>query len=126
MYEGSGRLKEALQMYEQQMRVERGENIIVGVNRFSDGQEPPSIPTPDYSALERGQVERVRAVRTARDAEAVRRALAVLGTASRGYVATTNDRAHLMPLIIDAVRARATVGEIADTLRDVWSEYRPT
>jgi methylmalonyl-CoA mutase N-terminal domain/subunit len=112
--------------YEQQMRVERGENIIVGVNRFSDGKEPPSIATPDYSALERGQVERVRAVRAARDAEAVRRALAELGTASRGYVAATNDRAPLMPLIIDAVRARATVGEIADTLRAMWSEYRPT
>ena len=112
--------------YDQQMRVERGENIIVGVNRFSDGKEPPSIATPDYSALERGQVERVRAVRAARDAEAVRRALAELGTASRGYVATTNDRVPLMPLIIDAVRARATVGEIADTLREMWSEYRPT
>ena len=57
--------------YEHQMRVERGETVIVGVNRFSDGTEPPSIPTPDYSALERGQVERVRAVRAKRDAAAV-------------------------------------------------------
>ena len=112
--------------YEQQMRVERGENIIVGVNRFNDGQEPPSIPIPDYSALESGQVERLRAVRAGRDAGAVGRALAALGTASRGYATATNDRAPLMPLIIDAVRARATVGEIADTLREMWSEYRPT
>ena len=112
--------------YDQQMRVERGESVIVGVNRFSDGQEPPSISTPDYSALERGQVERLRAVRAARDAQTVRRALASLGEASRGYATATPDRAPLMPLIIDAVRARATVGEIADTLRSTWSEYRPS
>jgi methylmalonyl-CoA mutase N-terminal domain/subunit len=112
--------------YEQQMRVERGETVIVGVNRFSDGREPPSIPAPDYSALERGQIERVRAVRAARDGEAVRRALAALGEASRPYGTATNPPVPLMPLIIDAVRARATVGEIADTLRETWSEYRPT
>jgi methylmalonyl-CoA mutase N-terminal domain/subunit len=111
--------------YAQQMRVERGESVIVGVNRFTDGQEPLSIPTPDYSALERGQVERVRTVRAARDADAVRRALAALGDASPGYATAAADRAPLMPLIIDAVRTRATVGEIADTLRDAWSEYRP-
>ncbi len=111
--------------YAQQMRVERGESVIVGVNRFTDGQEPLSIPTPDYSALERGQVERVRTVRAARDADAVRRALAALGDASPGYATAAADRAPLMPLIVDAVRTRATVGEIADTLRDAWSEYRP-
>jgi methylmalonyl-CoA mutase N-terminal domain/subunit len=112
--------------YDQQKRVERGESVIVGVNRFSDGQEPPSIPTPDYRALEQGQVERVRAVRAARNADAVRRALAALGEVSRGYATTAAVQAPLMPLIIDAVRARATVGEIADALRDTWSEYRPT
>ena len=111
--------------YDQQMRVERGETVIVGVNRFSDGQEPPSIPTPDYSTLERGQVARVRAVRDARDGPAVKRALASLGDASGGYATAATDRAPLMPLIIDAVRLRATVGEIADTLRETWSEYRP-
>ena len=112
--------------YDQQLRIERGDSVLVGVNRFSDGQGPPSISTPDYSALEHGQVERVRAVRSARDAEAVRRVLAALREASRGYATTTTDRAPVMPLIVDAVRARATVGEIADTLRDTWSEYRPT
>jgi methylmalonyl-CoA mutase, N-terminal domain len=110
--------------YEQQMRVERGESVIVGVNRFSDGTEPPSIPTPDYSALERGQVERVRAVRATRDAAASDRVLASLREASQPY-ARSGARPPLMPLIIEAVRARATVGEIADTLRASWSEYRP-
>jgi methylmalonyl-CoA mutase N-terminal domain/subunit len=111
--------------YEQQMRVERGETVIVGVNRFSDGKEPPSILAPDYSALERGQVERVRAVRAKRDSSAVQRALATLRDASHSYLSDTAERPSLMPLIIDAVRARATVGEIGDALRSSWGEYRP-
>jgi methylmalonyl-CoA mutase N-terminal domain/subunit len=111
--------------YEQQRRVERGESVIVGVNRFSDGKEPPSIPTPDYTTLERGQVERVRAVRANRDAGAVKRALATLHDESRSYASDAAVRPPLMPLIIEAVRARATVGEIADALRASWSEYRP-
>jgi methylmalonyl-CoA mutase N-terminal domain/subunit len=111
--------------YEHQMRVERGDGVIVGVNRFSDGKEPPSVPTPDYSALEHGQVERVRAVRAKRDADAVNRALTTLRDESRSYAFATAERPPLMPVIIDAVRARATVGEIADALRASWSEYRP-
>ena len=57
--------------YEFQLRVESGETVIVGVNKFADDSPPPVIPTPDYSALERGQVERVRAVRARRDAQRV-------------------------------------------------------
>jgi methylmalonyl-CoA mutase N-terminal domain/subunit len=111
--------------YEHQMRVERGNSVIVGVNRFTDGKEPPSIATPDYSALERGQVERVRAVRAQRDVSVVQRALTALREESPSYASVTAERPPLMPLIIDAVRARATVGEIADALRASWSEYRP-
>jgi methylmalonyl-CoA mutase N-terminal domain/subunit len=111
--------------YEQQMRVERGETVIVGVNRFGDGREPPSISTPEYSALERGQVERVRAVRASRSAVAVDHSLAALRDASHSYTLPAPHRSQLMPLIINAVRARATVGEIADALRASWSEYRP-
>ncbi|MGQ0715215.1 MAG: acyl-CoA mutase large subunit family protein, partial [Gemmatimonadaceae bacterium] len=111
--------------YEHQMRVERGESVIVGVNRFPDGTEPPSIPTPDYTVLERGQVERLRALRARRDNAAVQGALHALGDASRDARLASAGRTPLMPVIIDAVRARATVGEIADTLRDSWGEYRP-
>jgi methylmalonyl-CoA mutase, N-terminal domain len=112
--------------YDQQMRLEAGESIVVGVNRFADDRDPPSIATPDYSALERGQIERVRGVRARRDAAGVDRALAALRAAAPPYVTGASDRLPLMPLIVDAVRARATVGEIADTLRSEWSEYRPT
>src|SRR5262245_39913266 len=54
--------------YEQQLRVERGETVIVGVNKFGDKSEPPVMPAPDYSALERAQVARLAKARKARDA----------------------------------------------------------
>jgi methylmalonyl-CoA mutase N-terminal domain/subunit len=114
--------------YEHQLRVERGETVIVGVNRFADGEEPPSIPAPDFSRLEREQVARLAEVRRRRDGAAVERALAALGEAARAYVgdADAAARPHLMPLIVDAVRGRASVGEISDTLAAVWGRYRPS
>ncbi len=105
--------------YEFQLRVERGETTIVGVNRFADGSEPPVIPTPDFSALERDQLSRLVTVKRARDAETVTRALDALKSASGGT------QAQMMPLIIDAVRARASVGEISDVFSAAWGIYRP-
>jgi methylmalonyl-CoA mutase N-terminal domain/subunit len=111
--------------YDYQMRVESGHTVIVGVNKFADGNDPPVIATPDYSALERDQVQRVAAVREARNGANVAAALAALGAASTAYMTTTGAREPLMELIVNAVRARASVGEIADTLREVWGTYRP-
>jgi methylmalonyl-CoA mutase, N-terminal domain len=107
--------------YEQQMRVEAGETVIVGVNRFADDAEPLSIPSPDYSAEEKAQVSSVGALRAKRDRDRVAQTLSVLKESS----ATQSASAHLMPLIIDAVRARATVGEIAATLAENWGYYKP-
>src|SRR5215212_9060860 len=103
--------------YEHQLRVERGESVIVGVNRFADGEEAAVVPSPDYSALERDQVGRMADTRARRDATAVRATLADLRTVAAG---TT----PLMPPILAAVRARATLGEISDALREVWGVYR--
>ncbi|MEO5813888.1 MAG: methylmalonyl-CoA mutase family protein [Gemmatimonadaceae bacterium] len=112
--------------YEFQLRVERGETTIVGVNKFTEGDESRVIPSPDYSALEREQVSRLQAVRAGRDASATDAALRALGAASASYVDETGvRRPHLMPLIVDAVRARASVGEISDVLSGVWGAYRP-
>jgi methylmalonyl-CoA mutase N-terminal domain/subunit len=111
--------------YEFQLRVERNETVIVGVNRFAGGEDPPVIPTPDYSALERGQVARLRAVRAERDQAATTRALDALRRAA-GDIGTASDvrEMRLMPLVIDAVRARASVGEISDVFSAVWGAYR--
>jgi methylmalonyl-CoA mutase N-terminal domain/subunit len=80
--------------YEYQLRIESGDAIIVGVNKFADGQASPVISTPDYSALERDQVERVRTVRRERDAARADAALAALRDASRTYVAANAPRTH--------------------------------
>ena len=108
--------------YEHQLRVEAGETVIVGVNRFADDEGPLSIPAPDYSALEKEQVDSVKAVRKKRDSTKLKRALAALSDASAA--ASTDGR--LMPLIVDAVRARGTVGEISETLAANWGIYRPS
>ena len=101
--------------------MEAGETVIVGVNRFADDEAALPISIPDYSALEKEQVKSVKKVRKKRSAADVERALVALRDASAP--ASTDPR--LMPLIIDAVRARATVGEIAETLAANWGFYRP-
>ena len=109
--------------YAQQLAVERGETVVVGVNRFADGDTPPVIPAPDYSKLEAEQVARVRALKHGRHAPSVASGLeAIIAAAAR----MDANESSLMPRIITAVRARATVGEISDALERVWGRYRPT
>jgi methylmalonyl-CoA mutase N-terminal domain/subunit len=100
-----------------QQAQESGELTVVGVNRFVDASEPPTIALPDYHTLEREQRERLAAVRSGRHADDVRQRLDTIKAAAAGT-------GPLMNPIIDAVRARATLGEISDTLRDVWGTYR--
>jgi len=102
-----------------QREVERGERVIVGVNRYQLADEvPPEILRID-AALERKQVERVQAVRARRDAGAVEQALARL----KADAATER---NLMPAILDASRVFTTMGEMCDALRDVWGVWRET
>jgi methylmalonyl-CoA mutase N-terminal domain/subunit len=108
--------------YEYQMEVERGSTVIVGVNKFADGELPPVIPSPDFSKLAREQIGRVTALKARRDANAVHASLAALSAAAPA-IGTAG--VELMPLIIDAVRVRSTVGEISDALETAWGRYRP-
>ncbi|MGZ4398556.1 MAG: acyl-CoA mutase large subunit family protein [Gaiellaceae bacterium] len=101
-----------------QSEVEREQRIVVGVNRYQQAEETP-VPTLKIDpALERQQVERVRALRERRDAAGAAAALSALKSAA------AEERANLMPLLIDAARAYVTVGEICDTLREVWGVWR--
>jgi methylmalonyl-CoA mutase N-terminal domain/subunit len=103
--------------YEYQREVESGERVIVGVNRFAmAGREAPAVFRVD-PATERAQVESVRALRAQRDAARWRASLNALESAARGSE-------NLMPRIMAAAEAYATVGEISDTLRGVFGEYR--
>jgi methylmalonyl-CoA mutase, N-terminal domain len=105
--------------YRFQQAVERKEKVIVGVNDFVQENEPPiKILYIDESAAD-AQLAKLEALRRTRDNDAVKRALDMLQTAARG---TDN----LMPPILDAVRAYATVGEMCDALREVWGEYEET
>ncbi len=112
--------------YEHQMRLEAGENSIVGVNKFLDGSEPPPIPAPDFSRLEKEQRASVAEVRAKRDAAAVAKALAAISSGAEIAEGSHKPKCQLMPLIIDAVRARATVGEISDALEAKWGRYQPS
>jgi len=100
-----------------QQAQESGDLTVVGVNRFADDSPPPQIPLPDYRALEAGQQRQLAAVKAGRDAAAVRSTLDAIRLAAAG-----SD--PLMPVIIAAVRTRATLGEISDVMRGVWGTYR--
>ncbi|HEX7083632.1 MAG TPA: methylmalonyl-CoA mutase family protein [Gaiellaceae bacterium] len=103
-----------------QGEVERGERIVVGVNRYELADEPePAILRID-PALERKQIDRVQALRARRDSAAVEQALARLKDD-----AARDDR-NLMPAIVDASRAYVTMGEMCDAFREVWGTWRET
>ncbi|MGH7709721.1 MAG: acyl-CoA mutase large subunit family protein [Gemmatimonadaceae bacterium] len=112
--------------YAHQLRVERGETVIVGVNRYVEDGVPPLLPSPDYSRLEADQADRVRRVRQQRDSARVSEALTALADDARSYNRPSSGKRSLMPRIVQAVRARATVGEIAGALEGVWGRYRPS
>jgi methylmalonyl-CoA mutase N-terminal domain/subunit len=100
-----------------QQEIERGDRIVVGVNRFAEGDEAsPPLQRIDPEA-ERRQVEGVRVVRAERDPDAWSRAM-------DGLEACARAQENVMPALIEAVRAYATVGEISDRLRVAWGEHR--
>ncbi|MBI4364279.1 MAG: methylmalonyl-CoA mutase [Candidatus Latescibacteria bacterium] len=104
--------------YEFQTRVERGEQVVVGVNRFRDADEAPSPAFTLDPALGEAQAERVRAFKAARDGEHANHALGRLGDLARREM-------NLVPGVIDAVKAGATLGEISDELRRVYGTHDP-
>jgi methylmalonyl-CoA mutase N-terminal domain/subunit len=103
--------------YEYQQQVDSQEAVVVGVNRF-EVEEEKAIPIQRIDpALEPKQIERVRALRAKRDAGPWKAALAGVEDAARSGV-------NVMPKILAAVEAYATVGEISDAMRRVFGEYR--
>jgi methylmalonyl-CoA mutase N-terminal domain/subunit len=105
--------------YRAQQALEGGTDVVVGVNRFGDSEpQTLAIFTLDPS-VERDQVERVRALRASRSAGEYRSALEAIERAARG-----SD--NLVPVVIEAVEKKATLGEISDALRRVFGEYQDT
>jgi methylmalonyl-CoA mutase N-terminal domain/subunit len=102
----------------QQREIESGRRVLVGVNKFADAEEEPKTIFRVNTRLAAAQKKRLMAAKAERDDDAVEAALSRLSDAARG------DH-NLMPPILAAVRAYATLGEICDALRHVFGEYRP-
>ena len=105
--------------YEQQREIESGGQVVVGVNEYVTGEPIPAIAAPDYSTLAAQQRRRLAELRGKRDTGTVKRTLAALEGAAR------EASAPLLEPILDAVRARATLGEISDVFRATWGLYDP-
>ncbi|MBA2460719.1 MAG: methylmalonyl-CoA mutase, partial [Actinobacteria bacterium] len=101
-----------------QAEVERGERVVVGVNRYVLADEPPPEILKIDAALEQQQIERVKALKGRRDSAQVETRLAALKEAS------AREDANLMPLLLDAARDYVTMGEICDAWRQVWGTWR--
>ena len=103
--------------YHYQQQLDRGDKIVVGVNKYQLESEPPLEILRISPELERKQAQRVRERKQARNATAVHAALAAVKRAAA-------DGTNLMPVIIDAVQQGCSVGEISDVFRDVFGVYR--
>ncbi|MFH1811717.1 MAG: methylmalonyl-CoA mutase [Pseudomonadota bacterium] len=102
-----------------QARIDRGDDVIVGVNRYHvDNLTPIEVRQIDNSAVRAQQVARLEQLRRKRDANAVHAALQALTSAAG------QDRANLLQLAVDAMRARATVGEVSDALEEVFGRHQ--
>ncbi len=104
--------------YKAQQAIERGEQIVVGVNRFVTEEEAPIDLLRVDPRVQEEQVARLKALRSRRDDSAVRRALERIRSAARCDE-------NLLPLFVEAVSVYATLGEITGVLREEWGEYRP-
>ncbi len=105
--------------YEYQRAVDEKRAVVVGVNSFALEQEKPIPLLHMDESLERKQVERLRALRASRDQEKCASAVKRVEETARGT-------GNLMPVIVEAVEANATVGEISDAMRHVYGEYQET
>jgi methylmalonyl-CoA mutase N-terminal domain/subunit len=115
----SGYIQQQIQdaAYRAQQSVDAGDLVVVGVNQYADAASPATDVFRIDPDIERRQVERVRAVRASRSEREWRTAVDAVATAAR-------DTTNLVPPIIAAVEARATLGEIADAMRSVFGEHQ--
>jgi methylmalonyl-CoA mutase, N-terminal domain len=104
--------------YRAQRALETHESVVVGLNEFRDEEPPPEGLLRVNETVERTQVARLDRLRKERDGASVQRRLEALRTAAR------DPRQNVVPVILDAVKSLATLGEISDALRDVFGEHR--
>jgi methylmalonyl-CoA mutase len=106
---------------EKQAKIDSGQDVIVGVNKYRLDKEPPvAIREIDNTAVRESQIARLRKIRATRDASVVEHALGALTECAR------SGEGNLLEKTVAAVRARATVGEVSDALEKVWGRFRAT
>ncbi len=104
-----------------QVRIERGEDVVIGVNRYRNPLEPViDILHVDNTAVREAQIARLAKVRAKRDQQRCKQALQVLAGGA------SDERLNLLELALEAARARATVGEMSSALERVWPRYQAT
>jgi methylmalonyl-CoA mutase N-terminal domain/subunit len=103
--------------YTYQREIEKQERIVVGLNRFQVEEEKPTNLLRVDPAVRVTQIEKLKQLRSERDAERVKKTLADLKEGAQGS-------ANLVPLILEAVKAYATLGEVCNVLREVFGEYQ--
>jgi methylmalonyl-CoA mutase, N-terminal domain len=103
--------------FELQTEIDAGRRTVVGVNRYTEGDEQATEILRIDPALEGKQIDRLQAVRADRDEATVAASLAAIKDAAAGQL-------NLMPLLVDAARAHVSEGEIVETLQEVWGDYR--
>ncbi|MEI8265414.1 MAG: methylmalonyl-CoA mutase [Betaproteobacteria bacterium] len=132
---GWAKLKIEASAAEKQARIDSGKDVIVGVNKYRlKTQEPVDILQIDNVKVREGQIERLKRIRAARDEGRVQAALAALAECARrggsGHAAAEGGAAgggaagNLLALSIEAIRSRATVGEVSDALERVFGRHR--
>ena len=116
---GWAKLKIEASAAEKQARIDSGRDVIVGVNKYKlDKHDTVDILEVDNVKVREGQIARLARIKATRDAARVQRSLAALTEAAR------SGEGNLLALAIDAVRARATVGEVSDALEQVYGRHR--
>ncbi|MGH7319189.1 MAG: acyl-CoA mutase large subunit family protein [Candidatus Rokuibacteriota bacterium] len=103
--------------YRTQLQEDSGERVVVGVNKYAQAEEKPIHYLRLDEALETEQIERLRAIRAARDAAAIERHL-------KRVADTCRNGQNLMPVLVQAVQAHVSLGEIAEVYRQVFGQYR--
>jgi len=116
---GWAKLKIEASAAEKQARIDSGKDVIVGVNKYKPGKaDPIDILDVDNVKVREGQVARLQALRASRDTARVQAALDTLTAAAQ------SGQGNLLALSIEAMRARATVGEVSDALEKVYGRHR--
>ena len=103
--------------YRWQLELESGGRKVVGVNCYEEQERPLRLDAPDFAQLGRDQAARLASIRAARDGQAVRSALHQVDRVAAGT-------GNLLPALVEAVKVRATLGEISGVLRERWGSYQ--